>query len=329
MGHGKLVADRSCVLSDATLDWLIAHPGLVVRSKAGMPLAVVVDRERGLRLSDLADDRRIADEGLTVGSAGDLLGLFNRKLRRQQDGLALSLAEDTTAAVEWALFQDVYKGITDIVTRYVWPIPAFWAVRLLSRLGVTPNGVTICGVMLTFAVGVLFYQGAFAAGLGLAWVMTFLDTVDGKLARVTCTSSRLGDLLDHIPDLIHPPLWWICFAAGLAQTGGLTPAVQTSCVVILATYVLGRLCERLFKKQHGFNQYLWTAFDAKLRMVIARRNTILAILSVGALVQAIDLAFHVAAAWSIVTIGIQAQRCIQAGQERRRGREPFPWLKQT
>ncbi len=49
----------------------------------------------------------------------------------------------------------------------------------------------------------------------MGWLMTFLDTVDGKLARVTVTSSRLGDVLDHGLDIIHPPLWYIAWGVGL------------------------------------------------------------------------------------------------------------------
>jgi phosphatidylglycerophosphate synthase len=46
--------------------------------------------------------------------------------------------------------------------------------------------------------------------------MTFLDTVDGKLARVTLTSSRIGDVLDHGLDLLHPPFWYLAWGIGLA-----------------------------------------------------------------------------------------------------------------
>ena len=49
----------------------------------------------------------------------------------------------------------------------------------------------------------------------MGWLMTFLDTVDGKLARVTVTSSRIGDVLDHGLDIIHPPLWYIAWGVGL------------------------------------------------------------------------------------------------------------------
>jgi phosphatidylglycerophosphate synthase len=42
-----------------------------------------------------------------------------------------------------------------------------------------------------------------------------LDTVDGKLARVTVTSGRFGHCFDHIIDLIHPPVWYILWGRGL------------------------------------------------------------------------------------------------------------------
>jgi phosphatidylglycerophosphate synthase len=55
------------------------------------------------------------------------------------------------------------------------------------------------------AAGIAFWH-IHGLGLVLGRLMTFLDTVDGKLARVTVTSSRFGDVLDHGLDIIHPPL---------------------------------------------------------------------------------------------------------------------------
>ena len=63
--------------------------------------------------------------------------------------------------------------------------------------------------------GFLFSYGYFALGLALGWVMTFLDTVDGKLARVTVTSSKWGNIFDHGIDLIHPPIWYVAWGIGL------------------------------------------------------------------------------------------------------------------
>jgi phosphatidylglycerophosphate synthase len=61
----------------------------------------------------------------------------------------------------------------------------------------------------------LFWQGHLLPGLIPAWGMTFLDTVDGKLARTTMTSSRWGNLFDHGVDLLHPPFWWLAWWHGI------------------------------------------------------------------------------------------------------------------
>ena len=64
--------------------------------------------------------------------------------------------------------------------------------------------VTCLGLLLTIVAGWLFFKGAIAVGLIAAWAMTFLDTVDGKLARVTVTSSRLGNgLITEQTSFIH------------------------------------------------------------------------------------------------------------------------------
>ena len=79
--------------------------------------------------------------------------------------------------------------------------------------------------------------------------MTFLDTVDGKLARVTVTSTRLGNIFDHGIDLVHPPLWYLAWGIGLALEPPAIGGVPLSLLfgVILAGYIGGRLCEGAFQ----------------------------------------------------------------------------------
>src|SRR3546814_16223660 len=72
--------------------------------------------------------------------------------------------------------------------------------------------------------------------------MTFLDTVDGKLARITLKSSKLGNVFDHGIDLVHPPFWYWAWAAGL-QNGPHAlsePTLLLMLAVIVAGYVLQR-----------------------------------------------------------------------------------------
>ena len=124
---------------------------------------------------------------------------------------------DEIPAIEKKLFGAAYKSITDLVTKWAWPVPAAAVTRVLARRGVHPNTVTIASWILAIAAALLFAGGRFGLGLVAAWAMTFLDTVDGKLARVTLTSSRFGHVLDHGLDLIHPPFWYLAWGFGAVR----------------------------------------------------------------------------------------------------------------
>ena len=73
--------------------------------------------------------------------------------------------------------------------------------RVLARLGVTPNMVTVAGTVATVVIAVIclpqgwIWQGA----IGLAIVM-FGDSVDGTLARMTAGGTRFGAFLDSTLD---------------------------------------------------------------------------------------------------------------------------------
>ena len=66
-----------------------------------------------------------------------------------------------------------------------------------------------------FAALYYFWLGEWALGFLTGWLMTFLDTVDGKLARTTMTYSWWGNIYDHGIDLIHPPFWYWAWFVGL------------------------------------------------------------------------------------------------------------------
>jgi hypothetical protein len=114
------------------------------------------------------------------------------KLRKIDPPYLLPITEENKEKLEKRLFSGSYKGVTDLVTKWIWPWPARWATRFCVRNGITPNQVTSLSLALVFIAGLLFLKGFFALGLAAAWAMTFLDTVDGKLARVTVNSSNFG-----------------------------------------------------------------------------------------------------------------------------------------
>ena len=73
--------------------------------------------------------------------------------------------------------------------------------RVLARVGVTPNMVTVAGTAATVAIAVVCIpQGwIWQGGIALAVVM-FGDSVDGTLARMTTGGTRFGAFLDSTLD---------------------------------------------------------------------------------------------------------------------------------
>ena len=72
-------------------------------------------------------------------------------LRRAEPPLLEPLVEASRSRLEAQLYGSSYKGITDLVTKWLWPRPAKKGVRVCAALGITPNQVSITGVMLMLA----------------------------------------------------------------------------------------------------------------------------------------------------------------------------------
>ena len=78
------------------------------------------------------------------------------------------------------------------------PLGFAWA-KLVARLGVTPNVITVASIFLGIGAGVAFYFNNIwinvVGMLLLIWANSF-DSADGQLARLTHQYSRLGRILD-------------------------------------------------------------------------------------------------------------------------------------
>ena len=174
--------------------------------------------------SSLAEQARDVLEGAASASALPRVKIetlktlsisFQEQLLKFEPPFVLLITAENQRDLERRLFTWSYKGVTDLVTKWAWPRPARWVVGRCVRLGLRPNHVTVAGLLLVVMAGLFFARGWYGWGLLAGWVMTFLDTVDGKLARVTVTSSRFGHYFDHIIDLVHPPIWYILWGLGL------------------------------------------------------------------------------------------------------------------
>ncbi|WP_119418080.1 CDP-alcohol phosphatidyltransferase family protein [Desertibaculum subflavum] len=243
---------------------------------------------------------------------------YNAKLRKRMQPLLEPLTAAKAPMIEARMFTGAYKGATDLVTKYVWPRPALTVTRWCARAGISPNAVTWVSLGCVIAAFWLFWQGAFIAGLAFAWMMCFLDTVDGKLARVTLTSTKLGDVFDHGIDLVHPPFWYYAWGVGLSGPT-LTPEIAALVAVIVAGYVIGRLQEGFFIWRFGLEIHIWRPVDTWFRLITARRNPNLILLMAFAMVGRPDLGLWSVALWTAASLGFHFLRIAQAAVAKRRG----------
>jgi phosphatidylglycerophosphate synthase len=176
-----------------------------------------------------------------------------------------------------------------------------------------------------FAVlaGIAFWYGFYGSGLVMGWFMTFLDTVDGKLARVTVTSSRFGDVLDHGLDIIHPPLWYIAWGMGLSADYSLSSHLPLLFGLILIGYIGGRLCEGAFQFWvASFDIFIWRPLDSFNRLITARRNPNLILLTLGWLAGRPDIGLLSVVIWHLLSTSFLLVR-VAMGWLSRRSRGPL------
>jgi phosphatidylglycerophosphate synthase len=310
--RGDWIADARLIDALATAD-----PVLLVADSGEPVAACAAPDQRDAALAALRAGR--APAGLRAVRPAALAPAYTAKLRKSEPPFLLPARPERRAEIEARTFAASYKGATDLVTKWVWPRPARAATRRLAAAHVHPNTVTAASWVLAIAAFALFWQGWFVLGLAVAWAMTFLDTVDGKLARVTLTSTRLGDVLDHGLDLVHPPLWWWAFGVGLGQ------ADHWSTLVVIAGYFAGRALEGAFLAGFGIETHSWRPIDTLFRTITARRNPNLILLSVGALAGRPDLGMVLVALWTLASLGFHGVRLLQAAARRARGAAIEPW----
>jgi phosphatidylglycerophosphate synthase len=258
--------------------------------------------------ASLSPDLRTAFR--VVGPA-ELSSVYQRALRKREIPFLLPLKSERRE-IEKRMFAGAYKGVTDFVTKYVWPVPAFWITQWAAAARIPPNAVTLLGLLLVVLAFWLFLEGKFAAGLVAAWLMTFLDTVDGKLARVTLTSTKFGDILDHGVDLVHPPFWYFAWTVGLDAVGLPLADAAVILAVVIGGYVLGRLQEALFIWLFGIQMHIWRPIDSWFRLITARRNPNLFILTLFTVAGRPDLGIIAVAIWTCISLLFHSVRMIHA-----------------
>ncbi|MCT2398573.1 CDP-alcohol phosphatidyltransferase family protein [Novosphingobium mangrovi (ex Huang et al. 2023)] len=329
------------ILSNAAHAWdpawfrhIVSQPGMVL-TLGGVPaLAHGADAGQTARIAEaMTANAPLADTaGLTVVAFESGPTIENKQLRKRETPFLMALTPGSVRAIERASYFGAYKGVTDLLTKYLWPEWALVLTRICAKLHVTPNMVTAVGAAFCVIATVLFAYGHYWAGMATGLVFMVLDTVDGKLARCTITSSYWGNIFDHGMDLVHPPFWWWFWATGLAAWG-LGYDSETFWLVqaaIQGGYVVQRVIEGVFMRQNGMMHiHVWRRFDSNFRLITARRNPNMVILFVAMVFSRPDLGLIAVAWWTVFSCLVHAVRLVQAWIVRARGGTITSWLSEA
>lgn len=133
--------------------------------------------------------------------------------------------------------------VQDWLNEYIYHPLARRLAEALVPTGITPNMVSVCGLMLiigaTLAYVGLPYPVSVAIGLFLHLSWHVVDGADGHLARITSKSSPIGELVDGMCDYIGHIFLYItlcivyqprdgAFIWVLAVLAGISHAIQTN-----------------------------------------------------------------------------------------------------
>jgi phosphatidylglycerophosphate synthase len=331
---GSVSADRPAILANMDFAWDPAWLKLM----AGQPASVLMHGARPV-LAHLPGGHPPGPvEQAMLGRGGSLEGLQRLdsqtteasydELRKRERPFVLELRPDTANEVQRAAYDASYKGVTDALTLYLWRRPAFYLTRWAAGAGLTPNAITGVGAMLCLLAFFYFWFGNYWLGILAGFIFMVLDTVDGKLARCTGTSSKLGHVLDHGIDLIHPLFWWWAWAQGLAAYGTpLEPVYETMLLAaIVIGYVAQRVIEGTFIARFSMHIHVWRKIDSKFRLITARRNPNMVILVAALLLGRPDVGLELVALWTILSLIFHAVRLAQAEMQSWQGQKLVSWL---
>ena len=327
-GRPAVLADMDFAWDPAWLTAIRNHSGnvLVIGDRAVLAHVPAGQDASAIRTAMEADSPWTGDGLVRIDAASAEISYT--ELRKRDRPFVLPLDPADPLPVERAAYDASYKGVTDVLTLYLWRRGAFYLTRWAAQAGMTPNQVTLIGAVLCIATIFFWMKGLYWPGVATAFGFMVLDTVDGKLARCTGQSSHWGNIFDHGLDLVHPPFWWWAWAEGLNYHGDPFEAVYEWLIIaaIVVGYVVQRFTEGIFMRKYGMHIHVWRPLDSKFRLITARRNPNMVILVFSLLIARPDMGLELVALWTLISLIFHAVRLAQANAAAERSRPVASWL---
>jgi phosphatidylglycerophosphate synthase len=152
--------------------------------------------------------------------------------------------EASRRAAEWAVIQTCRRPYDGPGDRYVGRAFSLRISRVLTRFPITPNQVTLVGIVLGFVAVALAAAGHIRLAGAVLVAQLILDSVDGELARLLFRSSKLGQWLDNVSDDLIDNFYVAALGIALGgpwwTVGLVAAAVRLACAAGMYVTVLAQ-----------------------------------------------------------------------------------------
>src|SRR5206468_3958408 len=100
--------------------------------------------------------RPSAATGIATVTLDEIAKSYEAGLKKLDRPFVHPVTEEQRLALERLTFSGAYKGVTDLVTKWLWPVPARSVTRWCVRMGITPNQVTFASLVLVVIAALFF-----------------------------------------------------------------------------------------------------------------------------------------------------------------------------
>jgi phosphatidylglycerophosphate synthase len=181
-------------------------------------------------------------------------------------------------------------------------------ISLLCKTRITPNQITIVGLVIGLSATAAFALGYTGLGIVAALIFGIVDGLDGKQARVKIETTE-GGKWEHYLDYFIENSWWAAIAFQLWRSGQF-PNVFYFFALLVGSRLLYEFAQRGAKMAKGRLLDDVAPFDRAFRLIAARRNVYVWILACGFLLGAFPQSYAIICGWAAISAAVHLARYI-------------------
>jgi phosphatidylglycerophosphate synthase len=215
--------------------------------------------------------------------------------------------EQSRRLAEWIILDSAQKGTLDLPAYFHAPIET-GIISLLCKTRITPNQITIAGLIIGSTATAAFALGRVGLGILAALIFGIVDGLDGKQSRVKIEMTERGKWEHHLDYWIENS-WWAAIAFHLWRSGQF-PNVFYFFALVIGSHLLDEFAKRRVKMAKGRLLDDITPFDRAFRLIAARRNVYVWMLACGFLLNAFPQSYAIICGWAAFSAAVHLVRSI-------------------